>query len=342
MVPKNILQEARKKINAARKPLFFFDDDPDGLSSFLILKKHFSKGIGVPVKKNDDDPLYERKVQEHLPDLIVTLDKPRILQDFVDRFSIPVIIVDHHPVNEIKGALYINPRIYNEEDTRPTTYWAWQITEDDKEVQWIAAVGIVADYFLPDKKFMKTYRFKELLNKAKKPAEARYEAKIGILVRIFAAVLKGRTSEVRKLIQMLEKIKDPYDILEQRTNEGRKIWNHFEKLDKEYQGLLEKALESDDSGKMLVFQYPTYKTSFTSALSEDLTYRCKSKVIIVARESNGNMMLSLRSKGPKILPVLENALKHVEGHGGGHDYACGASVRKEDFQKFLKLIEKEL
>ena len=342
MVPKNLLQQARKKIKIARKPLFFFDDDPDGLSSYLILKKHFNKGIGVPVKRNDDDALYERKVQEHRPDLIVTLDKPRILQDFVDMFSVPVIVVDHHPVNQLKGALYINPRIYDKEDTRPTTYWAYQLAEEDSKVQWIAAVGIVADYFLPDKNFLKTYKYKELLAKAEKPVQALYEAKIGILVRVFSSLLKGRTSEVRKLISLLERIDDPYEILEQRTNEGEKIWNHYEKLDKEYQGLLMRALQADDSGKVLVFEYPTYKTSFTSALSNEMLYRCKSKVIIVARESNGNMMLSLRSKGPKILPALEKALKHVQGHGGGHDYACGASVKKDDFQKFLKLIEAEL
>ncbi len=342
MVPKNILQEARKKIKAARKPVFFFDDDPDGLSSYLILKKHFNKGIGVPVKRNDDDALYLRKIKEHLPDLVITLDKPRISQDLIDQIFVPVIVVDHHPVNALKGIVYINPRIYSKTDTRSTTHWAYHLAEQDSALQWIAAVGIVADYFMPDQRFLETFLYKDLLAKAKKPPEPLYEAPIGTLVKIFSAVLKGKTGDVRKFIQLLEKIKGPYELLEQQSPEAKKIWNHYEKLDKEYQGLLEKALAADDSGKLLLFEYPTYKTSFTGALSNELLYRCKSKVIIVARESNGNMMLSLRSKGPKILPILEKALKQVEGYGGGHDYACGANVKKEDFLKFIKLIEKEL
>ena len=52
--------------------------------------------------------------------------------------------------------------------------------------------------------------------------------------------------------------------------------------------------------------------------------------------------MSLRSKKEPILPVLKKALNGVEGYGGGHDYACGANIKKYDFEKFVKNIKKEL
>ena len=40
--------------------------------------------------------------------------------------------------------------------------------------------------------------------------------------------------------------------------------------------------------------------------------------------------------------MLENALKGVEGYGGGHEHACGAVVKAEDFSQFVKNLEKEI
>jgi len=51
----------------------------------------------------------------------------------------------------------------------------------------------------------------------------------------------------------------------------------------------------------------------------------------------------LRTRGDiKIKPILEKALRNVEGYGGGHDYACGANVAKKDFLDFLDVIKKEI
>ena len=49
--------------------------------------------------------------------------------------------------------------------------------------------------------------------------------------------------------------------------------------------------------------------------------------------------MSLRSGKIKVLPILEKALKDVNGYGGGHLYAAGANVKKEDFQKFIDKIK---
>jgi len=39
---------------------------------------------------------------------------------------------------------------------------------------------------------------------------------------------------------------------------------------------------------------------------------------------------------------LKKALERVQGYGGGHPQACGASVKKEDFSTFIKVLRKHL
>ena len=52
--------------------------------------------------------------------------------------------------------------------------------------------------------------------------------------------------------------------------------------------------------------------------------------------------MSLRSKEIIIRTVLEKALEGVQGYGGGHEHACGANVKKEDFDRFIENFKKQL
>ena len=42
-----------------------------------------------------------------------------------------------------------------------------------------------------------------------------------------------------------------------------------------------------------------------------------------------------------VLPLLQTALKTVHGNGGGHMRACGAMIRKDDFEKFIAEMKEE-
>jgi len=52
-------------------------------------------------------------------------------------------------------------------------------------------------------------------------------------------------------------------------------------------------------------------------------------------------LLSIRGD-MKVKPFLEKALKQIEGRGGGHEHAVGASIKKQDFTKFIDIIKKEV
>ena len=337
------LKQIKKLIEKSENPLIFYDDDPDGLVSYLLVKKHFDKGNGVAVKGK---PMlgtdYLLSVDKYNPDLVIVLDKPIIEQDFVDKVNVPIIWIDHHPIVEIKGVKYYNPRFKDKNDNRCVSHWCYQLT---KENMWLAAIGIISDYQKPS--FVKTFikKYPELLKEFKNQKEAMFNTNVGKLIKIFGYSLKGFTKDVNKNIEILSKVKDPNDLLQGRTENTKLLLNRIEKVKKEYDKLLEKAVEENKGKKMVVFVYPSGKYSFSGELSNELMYKFPGKVILVGRRKEGKVMMSLRApeeKRIKLPPILEKALTGVEGYGGGHDYAVGASIIEDDFDQFFSVIKAEV
>ncbi|MFC2133933.1 hypothetical protein ACFLTH_04890, partial [Bacteroidota bacterium] len=84
--------EIRSALNESVRPLFFFDDDPDGVCAFIQLYKYVGDGKGIIVKVASElGEDFAHKVEEYQPDLVVVLDVPRVSQDFIDRVSQKII-----------------------------------------------------------------------------------------------------------------------------------------------------------------------------------------------------------------------------------------------------------
>ncbi|MBU2634042.1 MAG: hypothetical protein KJ674_02245 [Nanoarchaeota archaeon] len=327
------LEQIKEYLDKAENPLIFFDDDPDGLCSYLLLKRYFKKGHGVVVKAAPKLGVsFLRKVEEYCPDLVVVLDKPDIEQEFVDKVNVPLIWIDHHPIIDLEGVKSFNPLFKDKNDNRPVTYWCYQIVKQD---EWIAMAGIVGDFCLATvKEFSEKY--KDLFPKdIGDPGEILFNSKFGKLIRIFSFILKNRTSEVNKVINILTKIEDPYEILDQKTSQGKCVYNNYEKVNKIYHELLEKALKTKADGNLFVYTYASSKMSMTADLSNELFHRHPDKVVVVGRIKDDFVKLSLRSNKIKLPKLIQKALENLDGSGGGHDHACGTTVSKYDLYKFI-------
>ena len=339
MLTEKQLQQIKDELDNCQKPLFLFDDDPDGLSSFLLLYRYKREGKGIVVKSEPKISIkFADKVKEYNPDKVFILDVPVMDQEFVDAVNIPVIWIDHHNPWPIENVKYFNPRI-NNGNSIPTSMICYNVV---KENLWIAMIGIVGDWHLEyADEFRKDYA--DLLpEEINKPEEALFKTKLGELIRIFSFNLKGNTQEFLKSIKILTRIKDPYEILEQKTPQGKFIYKRFEKINKEYGPLLKKGkIIGKKKGKILLFTYKG-KTSYTKELSNELLFNYPKKIILVCREKSGNMKCSLRSSKALLPGIIENALKGVNGYGGGHEHACGSCIKIEDFRQYLKNIEEQL
>lgn len=157
MLSETELSEIREHLERSQNPLFYFDNDVDGLCSFIIFQKSIGRGKGVAIKsfpelnKND-----LRKVDELKPDYVFILDKPRVSNDFLQAIlekNIPIVWIDHHIIDKefqpneemLKQINYFN----SAPSCEPTTYLAYK-TFRKKDLQWLSLIGCIGDNFLPD------------------------------------------------------------------------------------------------------------------------------------------------------------------------------------------------
>lgn len=349
----NDLKRIRTELDECSRPLFFFDDDQDGLCSFLLLYRRKKAGKGIAVKTQ---PVlgenFLASVKYYSPDKVFILDVPNVAKGFLQKIvalNIPVIYIDHHEPYKFKesdNVVYFNPHNYNTKDERPTSYWCYQVVNGYKGGEndiWIAMAGCIGDWFFPD--FADEFRRKypDLLDKKIAAVEdALYTSEIGKLSKVFAFVLKGRMKEVITCIKILTRITAPEEILAETTPQGRFIYRTFEKLNDEYLKLIAKTSKKNIRGNMLIFLYTEKAMSFTSELSNELLYRYPDKVIIIGRKKAGEVKCSIRARNIKLPEKVKRALNGVEGYGGGHEHACGCCVKEKDFKKFMGQFKKEV
>ncbi len=341
MLEKNQVEKIKKELESCKNPLFFFHDDPDGLSSFLLLYRYIREGHGIVFKaKPSLNANFVRKVREYQPDKIFILDIPIVDQEFIDKANVPIIWIDHHPPLERKKVNYFNPRIKNKNDRTPVTRICYDVVNKDI---WIAMVGCIGDWHIPDffQEFKKRYGYM-VDKKTEDIGKIYFKTKLGLLVRIFSYILKGKTSETNKCFKILTRIDDPKEILEKKTPRGIFIYKKFERVNKEYETLLNEALKHKKEDKLLIYIYKENKMSFSSDLSNELIFRFPEKLVIVGREKKDEIRMSLRSTKLLLPKIIQRALIGLVGYGGGHEHACGVNIKKEDFDIFIKRIREQI
>jgi single-stranded DNA-specific DHH superfamily exonuclease len=340
MLSNEQLSEIKEWLEKAQNPVFFFDNDTDGLVSFLLLQRFLGRGKGVAIKSFPHlDKGYARRVDELKPDVIFILDKPLVDKAFFDEAktkNIPIVWIDHHPLQETEGVYYYNPLAGEHISSEPISYWCYKVTRKD---MWLAMIGCIADWFVPD--FIEEFRKKypDLIGNRKDASEILYETELGKLVNIFGFALKDSTTNVVNMLRTLEKAKDPYEILSEEPKYEH-IIGRYNQLNKKFEKIFEKADETAKNSKKLVFFQYAGETKFSAELANKLIYKYPDKIIAVAGIQSERTSISLRGKRVRI--YVEKALEEVEGRGGGHENASAATVKTEDLKKFIAAIEKQL
>jgi single-stranded DNA-specific DHH superfamily exonuclease len=336
------IHEIKEHLEKAQAPLFFFDNDDDGLASFLLLRRSIDRGRGVVIKSFPDLNVdYYRKVKELNPDYIFILDKPMVSIEFLERAkqdNIPVVWIDHHMVDKPKNEWvnYYNT-YYSSNSDEPVSYICYKIVNRKEDV-WIALIGCISDCYMPDfyEEFMGKHE--DLGKKSPKSAfELLFNSDIGKIARILDFSLKDTTTNVVNMMRFMIRVKGPMDILEE-NSKTKQILRRFDQIDARYKELMEKARELK-RGKVLYFQYGG-TLSLSANLSNQLIYEFPDTVVIVAYIKGDVANISVRGNED----IREFTLKAIEGiegaTGGGHEHATGAKVNVSDLPKFLEKIEK--
>jgi len=341
MLSENKIKEIKEYLDKAQNPLFFFDNDNDGLCSFLLLRRYIDRGKGVSIKSFPDlNVSYFRKVKELNPDYIFILDKPVVSEEFLSKVNdanIPVIWIDHHQVEEInnKDIFYYNPFL-DDKSNEPISYISFKISSKKEDI-WLALIGCISDCYLPD--FYKDFekKFRELGKENPSSAfDVLFNSEIGKIARILDFSLKDTTTNVVNMIKFMFKVKNPLDILEENSR-TKQILKRYNEINTKYQVLINKARESSENN-LIYFQYGG-QLSLSADISNQLIYEFPEKIIVVVYIRGDVANISLRGKGDIRKLTLE-AIEGIEGaSGGGHQNATGAKLSVSDLPKFKEKIE---
>ena len=340
MITEKQINEIKDELDHCKRPIFFFHDDPDGLCSFLLFYRYTREGKGIVIKTHPKiTEMFIRKVDEYGADKVFVLDIAMVDQEFIDGVRIPVVWVDHHEPQERNKVKYYNPRIRG--NNIPPSEICYKVVKQD---MWISMAGCIGDWYIPDfvEEFCKEYP--DLMDiSITNPAEVLFNTKLGKLVKILSFNMKGKTQDVIKSAKVLTRIESPYEILNRTTPKGNYIYKKYQKVRENYDKLIKDAVEKKTDDKFLLFPYVNDKISLTKDLANELLYKFPDKIVIVAREKSGEMKCSIRTGADTpVSDALQRALVGIEGYGGGHEHACGAVIKKEDFEKFLENLRNEL
>jgi len=349
MLTEKQIKEIREHLEKAQNPLFYYDNDVDGLCSYLLLRRFISRGKGVAVKSYPDlNAEYAKKAYELNADYVFILDKPLISKEFteeIERLGIPAVWVDHHDLEapeflkEKENFFTYNPNHNSGKDksNEPVTYLAYKIN-GRKEDLWIAVMGCIADNFMPD--FIDEFKEKypEFYAKSKGAFDVYYKSEIGRITRALSFGLKDSISKVIEMQNFLLNCQGPGDVLAE-INGNKALRERNSEIMNKYSILLEKAKDCW-FGDLLFFDY-SGDLSISAELANELSYLNKGKYVAVAYRKGDISNISLRGKGVK--SILEKVLKGFEdARGGGHEDAVGARARTGDLAKFREALEKEI
>jgi single-stranded DNA-specific DHH superfamily exonuclease len=338
MLNQKQIEEIREHLEKAQNPLFLFDNDQDGLCSFLLLQRYIGRGKGVAVKSYPGlDESYFRKANELNADYIFILDKPVVSKEFfkeVEQVNLPVVWIDHHEVQDKipEFVNYYNPLPKSNE---PVTALCYDITKR-KEDLWLAIVGAISDRFLPDfyEDFKKKYP--ELSIDSNDAFEVFYKSEIGKVARILAAGLKDRTTNVIKMQKFLMNASSPHEVLDENKNNFL-MHKRFNEISGKLNKLKEKALSESQEGNLFYFEYGG-DTSLSGDLANEFMFMFPEKIVAVAYITG--IKANISGRGKDVKKIFMKAIEGLKGaRGGGHDVAVGVQIHTDSLEEFKKRLK---
>jgi len=352
MLTNKQVEEIREHLDRAQNPLFFFDNDVDGLVSFLLLQRYLERGRGVAIKSFPGlSEAYFRKVEELRPDAIFILDKPLVDQEFIDRVEergLPIIMIDHHDVEKANLKNYYNT-FHESGLNEPTSYLCQKIT-NKKEDLWLAVVGCIGDGYIPDFLEDLEKQSPELVNilldipkegdnlaMSRKAFQILYNTTIGKIALIFDYALKDTVTNVVNMMRYLMRVKNAYDVLEE-NSKTKSFLDRYKFIDNIVQKVVNKTENSIDKDTGLLFFTYGGDMSLSQLIANQLFYKYPELVIVVGY-TNGNVVnFSLRGK-IDVRDMTLKAIKNIEGAtGGGHKNSTGAKMTSDNVSKFKENI----
>jgi single-stranded DNA-specific DHH superfamily exonuclease len=323
----------------------------DGLASAAILLKTFQKLFEELPKTKFASPGVVAKLNIHskyiiFVDTAVDQEKNYLLNLAKES---KILVLDHHPVNNDlnkDGILHVHPAFFSDVPGvrypgAKLTFDVCSLITDTKDMDWIAAIGLIhdvgAEYWKPfmDKVFLK---YKELGK-----VTYTYSGKIGELVSLITAGQELRNGNELSL-KVLFEAERPSDILEAKLPDVEDLMEVNKGREEELKYYVDNWEQLADYNKKLglVIYDVELKHKISSALSTVLSKKHPDLIFIVMNQEGPSVLkLNFRQTLEKIDCnwLAKESTAEFGGSGGGHKPASGGRIHpkyKEKFKEFVK------
>lgn len=251
-----------------------------------------------------------------------------------------IIIIDHHKIyNDIQTAhvttikhTHLDIKVYY--PASKLAYDLFSEVADIKDLDWVAAVGLVGDSgYHGSKKFVNNVMKKYNIF----PAQDLFTTDIGKAANYINSASVVVPGKMKLAMRVLKEAKAPKDVFRGKLERIVKKVNR--EKDRKLKLFKQNAEEHGDLMMGEVNSRYKIKSSIISALSFD---EYPDRTIIIFQRSGDKYLISARRQDRKLAVnnLLERATASFEdARGGGHEPAAGGFIRAKDFEEFkIKLI----
>ncbi|MCH8519232.1 MAG: hypothetical protein LAT82_00565 [Nanoarchaeota archaeon] len=364
----------------------FHDSDSDGLCSYMLLHTSFQsiKGGHFITKEIDSQEIAISKLDDKITHIIF-LDTPSIDSKIVEELSniYKIIILDHHKLPEktlkyyssTPNITYINPLIYNSQDSRPITFFSYILSKKEISHLLLAIVGTISDFYITSifqdinnfeskqiSALCNSFNLKELeeisKNVLKNPLyyqensdknrdliyKFSFSTHVGILKLFFDFIFKN-TTKSQEYIHLIQKF-SLFELIGE-INEGTySPFYDFKKYKLKYEKILQKEYKKFKENQTAITKDRILiehkgKTSYNRQLSEQALYDLNIQISCSIHQKFEREFFSgsIRStSNVNLHTFLKEIFKDVEDvvKWGGHVNACGFQFPEEFKEKFIE------
>jgi len=305
--------------------IIVFNNDLDGISSCVMIKIYLRKLGNDPYiisQTMPPDKNLIRRIQTGVPNKIIFLDMAidqcsniiKKIQGIAD-----ILIIDHHLVVQNLNSgniVHFNPRFKDPRIYQSTSYLVYKALSelDEENIEWIAALGAIADYDLSSSQDL----VKEVQKKHK-------------IVAILNSLKTTRTMTCEQIVDVLMALKDPEKILE--TTE---FIRSYEEIENEKNGVMINAQsEAEIIGNVVLYEMKS-RYNLRSEISTRLAEKYKDKFVIVYEKVGKKINASVRNQTKKynVDKMLKKACYSLNASAGGHEAAGGVTITENEWNQF--------
>lgn len=397
----NYLYELYKIVHNPNNSCFIFhDSDSDGLSSYLLLQTSYSSIVGghFITKELDSQEIAVLNMNNSLLATntnnldrntkkithIIFLDTPSIEKKIIQELSktYQIIILDHHKIPEKTlsyyssnpNVTYINPLLYNSEDSRPITFFSYLISKQEISHLLLALVGTISDFYITsvfqDIKNHEFSKISTLCNSFKEEEiieiynnvlsnplfyqehsdsnreliyKFSFSTHIGTLKLFFDFIFKN-TSKSQEYIHLIQRF-SLFELIGEIQEGTYSPFYDFKKYKSKFEKILQKEYlkfnSSTNSHKDRILIEHKGKTSYNRQLSEQSLYDLKTQISCSIHQKYEREFFSgsIRSTSNiNLHQFLKEIFRDFEDKvkWGGHINACGFQFPEEFKEEFIK------